>query len=397
MKETLVKSNSRKAIKYRGVECLNCGHPLDLTDRYCAYCGQLNTTKRLTLIDFFNEFMLSVFTYDSRFRHTLKDILFKPGTITRYYVDGKRFHYANPFRFFLSASIFYFIILGAISLFNETDIDLSEGNIKVMNTDEAINSIDQALQDSIPEIQGLENLTEMGLDVNKEIQKAVEEAKKNTEERKARQARNAQIKDSLGYKYISQKDLDTLNGVDKLVKKIFLFREFYKATDISNTSAALDSLHYDKSRTNQWIYSKNETLERVEKNPIRFINYLASKTPFFLFFFSPFFAFAFWLIYSKKKFNYMEHLVFIFHIFSWIFVVLLICLIPDMLIPGDTNAIASVILTLLGPFYFYKALRNFYKQKRFITLIKFVFLNFVFFISTTVFALIFFALTAAFY
>jgi hypothetical protein len=110
VKETPIKANSRKAKRYRGVECLNCGHPLDLTDRFCAYRGQINTTKRLTLKDFISEFVLSVFTYDSKFWYTLKDLLFKPGRITRNYVDGKRLHYANPFRFFLSASIFYFIL-----------------------------------------------------------------------------------------------------------------------------------------------------------------------------------------------------------------------------------------------------------------------------------------------
>jgi hypothetical protein len=147
---------------------------------------------------------------------------------------------------------------------------------------------------------------------------------------------------------------------------------------------------------NKWLYDKNEVYERVEKNPVRFIQYLASKTPFFLFFFAPLFALFFWLIYSKKKFNYMEHLVFIFHIFSWVFVILLICLPIDSLLP-TSNLLAGILLGLIGPFYFYKALRNFYKQKRFMTLIKFVFLNVVFMISTSLFALVFFALTAAFY
>ena len=92
----------------------------------------------------------------------------------------------------------------------------------------------------------------------------------------------------------------------------------------------------------------------------------------------------------------MEHLVFIFHIFSWIFVVLLVSLIPDKLLPTQ-NLIAGLLLMLIGPFYFYKALRNFYKQSRVITIIKFVLLNIAFLIGTSLFALIFFALTATFY
>ena len=88
----------------------------------------------------------------------------------------------------------------------------------------------------------------------------------------------------------------------------------------------------------------------------------------------------------------MEHLVFIFHIFSWVFLVLLIAIIPDLLI-GD-EIVASLLLILVGPFYFYKALRNFYKQKRRWTILKFVFLNIVFYLGATLFAVIFFAITA---
>lgn len=389
MNETPVKTGSRKAMQYRGVECLNCAHPLDLTDRFCAYCGQLNTTKRLTIIDFFNEFVLSVFTYDSRFRHTLKDLLFKPGTITRYYVDGKRFHYANPFRFFLSASIFYFVIVGVLAFFGSSNININtsnkSSNIGIVSTD----SIPEPDNVELPPILG-EKLEQK---LNDDIKKAVKARNKETQQARA-------LQDSLGIKnaftFIAEKDLDTLSSVEAFVKKIEFFNDFYKHTDITNTAKALDSLHYKPSKMNVWLYEKNEVYERIGKDPVRFIQYLASKTPFFLFFFAPFFALFLWLIYSKRKFNYMEHLVFIFHIFSWVFLILLICLPFDSFLPGS-NLLAAIILGLIGPFYFYKALRNFYKQKRFITIIKFVFLNVVFFIATSVFALVFFALTAAFY
>jgi hypothetical protein len=393
VKETPIKSTSRKAMHYRGVKCLNCGHPLDLTDRFCAYCGQINTTKRLTLKDFVSEFVLSVFTYDSRFWHTLKDLLFKPGTITRYYVDGKRFHYANPFRFFLSASIFYFIIVGLFSFFENENTN--QGNLRIFGNDDPIEEeqLDEIFQDSLlTDIKGIPPGLNEGL--TGALAEAKAEAIKSNREKKRRDS----IKESKGlsYDYRPEKEMDSLSAFESFFTKFELFQEFHKATDIADTDKALDSLKYSKSKTNVWLYNKTEAIDRIEKKPIRFVNYLASKTPFFIFFFSPIYALFFWLIYSKKRANYMEHLVFIFHIFSWVFVVLLVCLIPDKLLPTQ-NLISSILLGLVGPFYFYKALRNFYAQSRVITLIKFVFLNIVFWIGTSVFALIFFALTAAFY
>jgi len=392
VKETPIKSRSRKAMHYRGVECLNCGHPLDLTDRYCAYCGQLNTTKRLTLKDFFNEFVLSVFTYDSRFRHTLKDLLFKPGTITRYYVEGKRFHYANPFRFFLSASIFYFLLIGLFSFFDgEAN---QQRDLNFFNSGQAIEEekLDVILQDSI--ITQLENVPIINGGIGEVIDNAKNEAIKQNRE-KLRQD-SIQAATGVNYKYIAEKDVDTLFAPMAFSKKLELFQKFRRQTDIIDIDKALDSLHYSKSKTNIWLYGKTEAIDRIEKNPLRFVNYLSSKIPFFLFFFSPLFALVFWLIYSRKRANYMEHLVFIFHIFSWIFVVLLVSLIPDKLLPTE-NLVASLLLMLIGPFYFYKALRNFYEQSRVITIIKFVLLNIAFLIGTSLFALIFFALTATFY
>ncbi len=380
-------------MRYRGVKCLNCGHPLDLTDRFCAYCGQINTTKRLTLKDFLSEFVLSVFTYDSRFWHTLKDLLFKPGTITRYYVNGKRFHYANPFRFFLSASIFYFIIVGLFSFFenenNQNDDIFSFGNNNTIEEEQ----LDEIFQDSL-----LTNIEGIPSGLNQGISEALVEAKKEVKKSNRAKKRRDSIKatNQLPYNYVPEKEMDTLFALESFFTKLELFRNFYKETDIRNTDKALDSLKYSKSKTNVWLYNKTEAIERIEKKPLRFLNYLASKIPFYIFFFSPIYALFFWLIYSKKRANYMEHLVFIFHIFSWVFVVLLVCFIPDKLLPTQT-LLVGLVLGLIGPFYFYKALRNFYKQSRVITIIKFVFLNIVFWIGTSLFALIFFALTAAFY
>jgi hypothetical protein len=91
----------------------------------------------------------------------------------------------------------------------------------------------------------------------------------------------------------------------------------------------------------------------------------------------------------------MAHLVFVFHIFSFVFLAMLISIVPDMLIGFDL--FSGLLFGLIGPFYFYKALRNFYKQNRLITILKFIFLNWVFWIGATIAAILFFAVTAAFY
>lgn len=390
------KSKGRKAAKYRGAKCLNCGTPLDLSDVYCSYCGQLNTTKSLALKDFLGEFIGSIITYDSRFRYTVKDLLFRPGVITRNYVHGQRLKYANPFRFFLSVSIIFFLVQGLITAYQSDDsifslwrdgenkeftLEREGNNFKLAPIDPSGVSVDSILQAN-------------GVELDSTVQDQIVTNKQKLDSLiKAKQTKK---KDSTQpYDYYSEEQLDTMNWANRNINRFSMYYGFYNATDIKNSKKALDSLKHENNKFNRWAYQKNKAFEQIQENPIDFFNYLMSKIPFFVFFFTPFYALFFWLIYSKKKFTYMEHMIFIFHIFSFVFLAMLVFMIPDSIL--GNSIFVSLLFLLIGPFYYYKALRNFYQQNRLITIIKFIFLNFVFFISANIAALIFFAITAAMY
>jgi hypothetical protein len=374
--EKPVKSKGRKAAIYRGAKCLNCKHPLDLSNVYCSYCGQLNTTKQLSLKDFFGEFIGSVITYDSRLRYTVKDLLFKPGTITKNYVSGQRLKYANPFRFFLSVSIIYFLVQGLISTFSGTSWFKVNGS----NDKDTIDSIFRPLNNQA-NVTGQLNedlfISDSLIVVNQDTI-TINQKKQEKE-----------------YKYISEADLDTIQWSNRIFERFVLYNGFYEKTEIKDPAKALDSLKHNNSRFNRWVYDKNGAIDRVKENPYGFLDYLMGKIPFFLFFFTPFFAIFFWLVYSKRKYTFIEHMIFIFHIFSFLFLAMLISLIPDTII-GD-QYIVAILFGIIGPFYFYKALRNFYKQSRLITILKFVFFNFVFMFGATLAAMLFFSITAAVY
>lgn len=377
----LIKKSSNKLTKHRGAECLNCGRPLDFTDKFCPNCSQRNSTKQLSINDFFQEFLSSIFTYDSRLRYTIKDLLFKPGTITKNYVKGQRLKYANPFRFFLSVSIIYFLIQGLTASLGITD----ESSAFKLNGESinATTNIDSIIN-KLPEKERIKLNTDS---LKKELHPIL--TTNNFD------LINSENKKDTIPTYLSEAELDTINKPMRIVERLITYRKFYKNTKIKDTEYALDSLKHQKTSLNKWIYSKNNALDRVTENPYGFANYLMSKVPFFLFFFAPFFAFFFWIFYSMKKYNYMEHLIFIFHIFSFIFLIALICFIPDLIF-GDV-VFTGIAFAFIGPFYFYKALRNFYKQSRIITLFKFILLNITFIISSAIAALIFFSISAAIY
>lgn len=334
------RDSRRKALKYRGTECLNCSHPLDKSDRYCPYCSQENSNKQLSAWDYFMEFVGSIIVYDSRLQHTIRDLLFKPGKITLDYVQGQRMKYANPFRFFLSVSIIYFLLSGLLPPLI---------SVKLSDNDGA-SFIEKRMTiplDSVP----------------------ISDYKGDVVKAKA-----------LGtIVYFSEEALDSMESPDKYLDQIEMYLKYHQYHLSESPTEALTKLEHNITRKNKWIYSRSVSILKIRDNPDDFKNRYLKNIPFFLFFFTPFFALFFWLIYFRKKYNLIEHMIFIFHVFSFLFLVNLILLIPERVF--DIDLFTAILYLIVAPLYFYRALRKFYQQNRWKTIIKFIFLSTVLTIS----------------
>ena len=148
MKRKKKEFSSRKSFNHRGTKCLNCGHPLDRSDIYCPHCSQLNSTKHLSFTDFFSEFLSSILVYDSRLRSTLKDLLFRPGVMSQNYIKGQRLKYANPFRFFLSVSIIFFLMKGVLGMVTNSE-EQKAYELDTQDSEERMSSIFEIDDDDI--------------------------------------------------------------------------------------------------------------------------------------------------------------------------------------------------------------------------------------------------------
>lgn len=336
-------SRDRKAIRYRGTECLNCNHPLDKSDVYCPYCSQINSKKQLSVLDFISEFVGSILVYDSRLRHTLRDLLFHPGQITKNYTGGQRLKYANPFRFFLSVSIIYFIIKGLISFSDDPE---QETTYKT-NPSES-------------EVKSTQKPTTLPPDIFI-----------STFEGDSLLAKKLDIPI-----YFSEELLNSLPYLENQVERSSMYLGYHYRYPLASPAEALGRLQHINSFKNRWIYARMIALKKIYNDPNAFTDYLNNKIPFFLFFFTPFFAVFFWLLYSKKKHTYMEHMIFIFHIFSFAFLLKLLILIPEIIF--RSSILNWPIIFLISLIYFYYALKRFYEQSRMQTFIKFVLLSFTF-------------------
>lgn len=89
--------------------CANCHN--EVHNEYCSICGQslkdMYQSFWKILIVFFGE----AFSLDGKFFHTLKVLIIKPWVLTRDFMNGKRICYTPPFRMYLFASFFMFLLL----------------------------------------------------------------------------------------------------------------------------------------------------------------------------------------------------------------------------------------------------------------------------------------------
>jgi hypothetical protein len=319
----------RKKISYRSDKCLNCNTSLDVSEKYCHFCGQLNSTKKLTISDFLEEFFSNFYAYDSKIRNTLLFLFRKPGFVAKQITQGKRQTFANPFRLFLSISIILFLTI------NFT-------NKKNLSTENLI-TLDNSKNNKKSSIESL-----------------ISKSKFN--------------KDSI----YTLKQLNEDGNLAELIPfTITSFRNFHIRHPNTKTPNALLELGYENTRLNQFIFNKSQNFNS-NKIEHELISYVVDKLPFLIFLALPLLTIVFWLVFYDRKYNYAEVLVFTYTFYTFIFISYLSFELLSYL-SNDVSTILKVIcFTLIFPIYLYKSLRYFYETSRWKTIFKFVLLNILF-------------------
>lgn len=87
--------------------CKNCG--ASIAGKYCSVCGQTAHPHR-SLVSLGHDILHGVFHVEGRIWHTLPELFFKPGRLTRRYIDGERAKFIAPLPLFLFSVFFMFAV-----------------------------------------------------------------------------------------------------------------------------------------------------------------------------------------------------------------------------------------------------------------------------------------------
>ena len=312
-----------------------------------------------------------MFNFDAKFWNTIIPLLIKPGKVSRDYVDGKRQRYSNPFRFYLTVSILFFLILGlskSIDKFKElkNGTENKQSRVISFDTDEVFKAVETVDVDSLKNTVNKE-LKNSGVSLDavktKEIVDKVTEAAEDSTKKVPKNKINfgsLQIEDYL---------------------------KFQKKHPKINIDDALDSLQKNKTFLNRFIYSRakviNSLIDEAESQE-QFISQLLSYGSVALFVFLPFFTLFLKLFYIRRKYTYVDHLVFVFHTQTVFFMLLSIYFLVELF--GAKPQLW--VFTILFLMYLLIAMYKFYQQGYFKTLIKFILLNLTYLLISIIGAVI---------
>jgi len=339
--------------------CSNCN--VQLEGLFCHSCGQSSTS----MIKFFGEVIKELLDdalgYDSRFKHSLTPLFFKPGRLTLDYVKGKRFHYVLPFKLYLIASVLLILLVKNVSnpeiqLSNDKSANQTQEKI----SEEVREEINQAF--NVIEINKGQAISKnVGVNAtgdSKEI--AIEENTNSVVEIESKPTEKKNKRFTIGG---GENDIELdwdnetkqLNGIDQIESEFL--RDFFNTIN---------------PKLKFWI-----------EDPKPLVESIIETLPYMMFIILPIFGLFLKGFYFLSKRYYTEHLVFLLHNHSFIYMLMMVQIGldfgDDQLVPVEhwlaqsvsgAFRFLSVLLTIWMVVYVFLAMKRFYRQGWAVTISK---------------------------
>ena len=104
-------------------QCLNCG--TSLIGSHCHACGQKAHLHR-TIGAFLHDLLHGALHFEGRTWRTLPKLFFKPGELTRRYIEGERARFVSPMALFLFSIFLMFAVFQLAGISAPTDLSSTE-------------------------------------------------------------------------------------------------------------------------------------------------------------------------------------------------------------------------------------------------------------------------------
>ncbi|MFT5215235.1 MAG: hypothetical protein ACI83H_000343 [Glaciecola sp.] len=327
--------------------CQNCESEHDIDFEFCPHCGQ-KTEEDLTVGVLFYNTIANYFSFDARFFRSFVPLVFRPGLLAKRFVSGKRLMYLHPAQMYLFISVVFFFLFSFKIRDYNSDLDnkLKRG-FELEQSEDSINvsPIDSAAVAKFSQpLKNQKLLSGLSEEEKQELDSVIKFASKPKN-----------IKNDFNLAYDTKK-------LDSLIAAEAPERELLKGIGMKDNAGFFKKFFYKQALK----FHKNRGGGLLQT--------LMDSIPISLFILLPIFAMILKIFYWRRG-SFAHHLVFSFYYFSFLFVLMCILLginyfldIPDWI---DALAVLSTF------FYFVFAVRTFYQQGFFISLLKTSMVSFV--------------------
>ncbi len=262
--------------------CRNCDHLLgDPPHNFCPLCGQETALHPPSLAEFIHEFVGHYIALEGPLGRTLTLLFFRPGELTREYLQGRKRRYVLPLRLYLSISLVFFLVIGSLGTIGGPTVNFGKPNSAVIVTPVTAEEIKSSLVKGPGE--------EQAANVARSLDKAAHSVNERTGEA-----------------------VSILNEQTK-----------YPVTRLSWDNCSPQWLCTRlKHRLDTWRRLPSEDLAEVLK--VRALH----TAPIAMFVLLPLYALLLKLFYINRRMYFGEHLVFSFHLHSFMFLLLMAMMLP---------------------------------------------------------------------
>ncbi|MFL6589938.1 MAG: DUF3667 domain-containing protein [Chthoniobacterales bacterium] len=395
--------------------CENCGAPL--SGEFCSQCGQHAIDYRRSILRVLWDAADSLLNWDTKFLHSLIQLLVWPWHLTNDFNAGRRARYVHPLRLYLIASIVFFLLARSINWDTDSPIQLT-----AQDRTELVASLNKMIEPNSPLTPDQRSQVEMARMKLAEAQGAL-----TVEER-------AEVKKAFKA-YIKSEVRKTLSPEERAKMAVAMSRipripdnvnpeipaPVVPAPPSEPTAAttpgehptiplvipapkpqAKAPLHFTvgppgakKTPFAAWL--EKQVKDKIGEDGAKaklFLDTLRSNIPAMMLCCIPLFALILKLLYIRKGRFYVEHLVYALHIHTFLYVSVIVTALAVMganrTVPALSGWITAV-MTIAILVQIFLSIRRVYGQGWFMTLVKFLFGGFVYFVilviavSTTAF------------
>jgi len=315
-------------------------------ERFCSRCGQENTEPKENFAHLVGHFFSDITHFDAQIFTTLKDLIFRPGFLTREYIAGKRARYLHPVRMYVFISAVFFLAIFAGS---------EEGPLREENSQHSTNLFRQQLADSL-----------------RAVVKATRPLGKADSIRTTINGEMASLLDSTEALAPNDESIYLSAGSGGKVIMNLTENKYRNLRDYDSTQRTLPDSAKEKGIM-KWVLRNNIRLKEQHDNRshIRLEVDFQHTIPRIMFVLLPVFALFTRWFYSRKKYFYVQHAIFSVHFHSFVFLLFLLFLLLGKIIPGEwTGLILAGISLLLVFVYLVAALHGMYGQSFWLSLFK---------------------------